>query len=146
VSINSKCKEIGCYYPEGAKRRRWVVLAAIKMMILKYFHDSVLSGHLGARKTFQRIAAHFWWPQMQAEIFHYVRRCELCQRAKPSQNAQVGLYSATPSSQPMKKQFIDFLGPLTRTKRGNVAILVIVEGFSKFVFLLSQENIVTCSD
>jgi len=56
-----------------------------------------------------------------------------CQRAKPSQNDQVGFHSATPSSQPMEKLFIDFVGTLTRTKRGNVAILVIVDGFSKFV-------------
>jgi hypothetical protein len=33
----------------------------------------------------------------------------------------------------MDKLFIDFVGPLTRTKRGNIAILVIVDGFSKFV-------------
>jgi len=41
------------YYPKGAKRRRWVVPAAMKMMILKYFHDSVLSGHLGVERPFK---------------------------------------------------------------------------------------------
>jgi hypothetical protein len=29
--------------------------------------------------------------------------------------------------------FIDFMGPLTRSKRGNVAILAVLDGFSKFV-------------
>jgi len=33
----------------------------------------------------------------------------------------------------MDRLFIDFMGPLIRTKRGNVAILVIVDGFPKFV-------------
>jgi len=33
----------------------------------------------------------------------------------------------------MERLFIDFVGPLTRTKRGNIAILVIVDAFSKFV-------------
>jgi transposase InsO family protein len=33
----------------------------------------------------------------------------------------------------MEKLFNDFVGPLTRTKRGNLAILVVVDGFSKFV-------------
>jgi len=46
-------------------------------MVLKYFHDSVGSGHLGARKTFQKVAAHFWWPKMQAEVFGYVKKCVL---------------------------------------------------------------------
>jgi hypothetical protein len=34
----------------------------------------------------------------------------------------------------MERLFIDFVGLLTRTKRGNVAILVILDAFSKFVF------------
>jgi len=33
----------------------------------------------------------------------------------------------------MERIFVDFVGPLTRTKRGNMAILVLVDGFSKFV-------------
>jgi hypothetical protein len=70
---------------------------------------------------------------MLAEIFEYVRKCDLCQRAKPAQDARVGLHSAKPSFQPMDRLFIDFLGPLVRSKRGNVAIFVIVDAFSKFV-------------
>ena len=34
----------------------------------------------------------------------------------------------------MERLFIDFVGPLVRTKRGNIAILVILDAFSKFVF------------
>jgi len=110
-----------------------VVPTSIRPMLLSYFHDSVLAGHLGARKTFQKIAANFWWPRMRPEIFDYVRRCDLCQRAKPAQNARVGLHAANPCSQPMERLFVDFVGPLTRTKRGNLAILVVVDGFSKLV-------------
>jgi hypothetical protein len=70
---------------------------------------------------------------MQSEISDYVQRCSLCQRAKPAQNTQVGLHSTNPSSRSMERLFIDFVGPLTRTKQGSLAILVIVDGFSKFV-------------
>jgi len=126
-------KELLCFYPRRAKRRRWVVPTSLRPMLLSYFHDSVLAGHLGARKTFQKIAVNFWWPRMRPEIFDYVRRCDLCQRAKPAQNARVGLHAANPCSQPMERLFIDFVGPLTRTKRGNLAILAVVDGFSKFV-------------
>jgi hypothetical protein len=70
---------------------------------------------------------------MRAEIFDYVRRCDLCQWAKQAQNARVGLHSANPVSKPMERLFIDFMGPLTRLKRGNIAILVVVDAFSKFV-------------
>ena len=71
-------------------------------MLLNYFHDAVLYGHLGARKTFSMIARNFWWPRMRAENFQYVRSCQLCQRAKPAQAARVGLHSIAPSSMPME--------------------------------------------
>ena len=130
-----------CYCPKRDKRYRWVVPTSLRPMLLRYFHDAVLSGHLGARKTLSRIAKNFWWPQMRAKIFKYVRKCDLCQRAKPAQDARVGLHSSSPSSEPMERLFIDFVGPLTRTKRGNIAILVILDAFSKFVFFRAVRHI-----
>jgi hypothetical protein len=41
----------------------------------------------------------------------------------------------------MERLFIDFVGPLTRTKRGNIAILVILDAFSKFVFFRAVRRI-----
>ena len=78
---------------------------------------------------------------MRKEIIEYVRKCDLCQRAKPAKNRRVGLHAADPVSQPMERLFIDFVGPLTRTKRGNVAILVTVDSFSKFVTLYPVRKI-----
>ena len=110
-------------------------------MLLHYFHSTALSGHLGARKTLSKITAHFWWPQMRVEVFKFVCRCDLCQRAKPAQKTCVGLHSSTPCVQPMERLFIDFVEPLTRTKRGNVAILVILDSFSKFVSFFAVRKI-----
>jgi len=126
-------RDMLCFYPKKAKRRRWVVPASMKSMLLQYYHDSALAGHLGAMKTFQKIATNFWWPRMRAEIFEYVRRCDLCQMAKPAQDARVGMHVSNPCSRPMERLFVDFVGPLTRSKRGNSAILVVVDSFSKFV-------------
>jgi hypothetical protein len=43
------------------------------------------------------------------------------------------LHTAEPSANPLEKLFVDFVGPLTRTKRGNSAILVVLDSFYKFV-------------
>jgi transposase InsO family protein len=118
-------------------------------MLFSYFQDSALAGHLGAHKAFHKVAVNFWWPKMRIEIFQYVRKCDLCQRAKPAQNARVGLHAAEPSTQPMEKLFVDFVGPLTCTKRGSSAILVVLDAFSKFVFFypvrrISSQVVVDC--
>jgi hypothetical protein len=122
-----------CYFYKRARRRRRVVPSSLRQMILRYFHDADFAGHLGARKTFCKIASNSWCPDMRAEVFDYVLKCELCQRAKPALDARVGLHSAQPSSQPMQKLFVDFVGPPVRSRRGNIAILVVVDAFSKFV-------------
>jgi len=126
-------KNLVCFFPKRAKRRRWVVPVILRPMLLSYFHYSPLAGHLGAHKTFHKVAANFWWPKMRDEVFQHVRKCNLCQRAKPAQNARVGWHTSQPSTRPMEKLFLDFVGPLTRTRRGNSDFLVALDGFSKFV-------------
>jgi hypothetical protein len=41
----------------------------------------------------------------------------------------------------MERVFIDFVGPLVRSKKGNIAILVVLDGFSKFVSMYPVKKI-----
>jgi len=86
---------------------------------------------------------------MRAEVFQYVRGCELCQRTKPAQTCHVGWHSAEPPTQPMDRLLVDFVGSLTRTKRGNSAILLVFDAFSKFVWFyplrrMSSKAVMDC--
>jgi hypothetical protein len=105
----------------------------LKNMLLRCFHDGSFAVHFGARKTLGKVASNFWWLVMRNEVFKYDQECELCERANPAQNMRVGLHSSEPPSQPMEKLFVDFVGTLVRTKRGNIVILVVVDVFYKFV-------------
>lgn len=49
-----------CYIKKSAKRRGWVVPSSMRTMLHNYFHDTELSGHLGARKKLSKIAANFY--------------------------------------------------------------------------------------
>ena len=51
----------------------------------------------------------------------------------------------------MERLFMDFVGPLTRTKCGNVVILVILDAFSKFVFFrlvrtITSQVVIDCKE
>jgi hypothetical protein len=59
------------------------------------------------------------------------------------------MHAASPCSRHMERLFIDFVGPLTRSKRGNIAILVVVYAFSKFesfflVRRITSQVVVNC--
>jgi hypothetical protein len=134
-------KNLLCYQPKGAKTRRYVVPALLSPMLLKYFHDCPMSRHLGAFKTWKEVGRQFFWPKLRDDVFKYVRQCDLCQHAKLARDARVGLHAATPASYPLERVFLDFMGPLVRTKRGNQAIFVVKDGFSKFVAFYPVHNI-----
>jgi hypothetical protein len=54
--------------------------------------------------------------------------------AQSPRKMRVDLHSAEPCYESMEKLFVDFVGPLVRSKRGNIAILVVVHAFSKFFY------------
>ncbi|KAJ4442426.1 hypothetical protein ANN_04012 [Periplaneta americana] len=118
-----------------ARKSRVFVPQALRSMVCHYFHDSMLGVHLGVTKTLGRISREFFWPKMRSYVRDHVTKCELCQRAKPASNTLVGLYSAETDSRCLQRLFIDFVGPLVRTRNGNKVILAMVDGFSKFVWL-----------
>lgn len=137
-------KETIVYSPVGARRKRYLVPSDLRSMVLEYFHDSALGAHLGVAKTLFRISRVFYWPGIRSDVSNYVRGCQACQKAKPAQSTQVGLHHSQVVSQPMERIFMDFVGPMVRSRQGNVAILVILDGFSKFVAMYPVRRI--CSD
>jgi hypothetical protein len=87
-----------CYRHRGVAKRRYWIPSTLRAMLLKYFHDSPLSGHLGAFKILNRISSNFYWPNMRQEIFQYVRRCDLCQRARSNYTSGVTFCNTSSSS------------------------------------------------
>ena len=45
--------------------------------MLTLAHDG--SGHLGVRKTYDRILRHFFWPSMKKDACMHLRTCSTCQ-------------------------------------------------------------------
>ena len=72
---------------------------------------------------------------MNAIIRELVTACSQCQLAKPAQNAQMELMATKVPTTPMEKLYIDYVGTMVRIKKGNAQILVVVDWFTKFVWL-----------
>jgi hypothetical protein len=124
------------WYSKGGRAKRLVVPESACAMIFAYFHDSPLGGHLGVFKTLGKIREHFMWRGMDAEVHEKVRKCHTCSVSKLAQNTRVGLLASDTAKRPMQKLFIDFVGKFPMSMQGNTAILVVVDAFSKFVWII----------
>jgi hypothetical protein len=60
---------------------------AIKLGLLKQYHDAPTAGHLGQEKTLELLSRNYYWPRMRAFVNEYVRTCDIYARNKSSHYA-----------------------------------------------------------
>jgi hypothetical protein len=54
--------------------------------IIELAHGTPLAGHLGVRKTCQKVLQHLYWPRLKSDVAQYCRSCHICQVVgKPNQ-------------------------------------------------------------
>ncbi|CAK1597525.1 unnamed protein product [Parnassius mnemosyne] len=113
---------------------RWMVPKGVRWQLLKINHDDV--GHFGFEKTLERIRSLFWFPKMRKFIKKYVAACLECAHHKLPSGTKEGFLHPIPKVDiPFHTLHADHLGPFPRSKRGNTYILVMVDGFTKYVNL-----------
>ena len=106
---------------------------SLKAEVLHTSHDIPSSGHLGAKKTFQKIASRFIWFRMRFDVKLYVETCSKCNQNKKTNmkpKCALGQYHATSR---LEKVHIDLLGPFPTSKLGNNYILSIIDQFTKWI-------------
>jgi transposase InsO family protein len=128
------------FYTRGKKRNktepeglRLVVPSQMRAEILKESHDTLSGGHFGVEKTFARVQERYWWPNQYTEVRHYVETCDSCARSKKPKWSSKGKMEASVVGKPWQRVSADFLGPVTKTDRGNRYLLVFTDYFTRWV-------------
>ena len=105
-----------------------VVPKPYRQQVLSVAHDHDLSGHLGIRKTYDRILKHFFWPAMKSDVSQYCRSCHACQVAgKPNQIIPPAPLRPIPvMGEPFERIVSDCVGPLPRSKSGHTYLLTLM--------------------
>ena len=92
-----------------------------------------LVGTRGTKKTFRAIKSRHTWPNMRREIEEYVKQCKFClvnKTPKPKMKAKVEIMST--ANHPFDKCYLDIVGPLPPSAKGNGYILTFHEDLSKY--------------
>lgn len=90
-----------------------VVPTNCRSKVLQMSHGE-MAGHLGIRKTYDRILQHFFWPRLKRDVALFIKSCHTCQlTGKPNQVVKPAPLQPIPSTgQPFEHLIIDCVGPL----------------------------------
>ena len=111
-----------------------VVPRKFRNRVMSLAHESIVGGHLGVQKTFDRITSSFHWPGILADVTRFCRSCDVCQRTIPKGRVtQVPLGEIPLIDEPFSRVAIDLVGPIFPTsEQGNRYILTLVDFATRY--------------
>ena len=123
-----KWSPTACDNEKGETVYQIVVPTVHRREVLELAHDLPVSGHLGVRKTYNRVLQHFFWPGLKRDVAKWCKECHTCQLGgKPNQNIlQAPLHPIPAFDEPFSHIIIDCVGPLPKTKSQNEYLLTIM--------------------
>ena len=103
----------------------------LRLKVLQYNHDHILSGHTGQNKTLELIRREYVWPNLRTFVQHFCNSCTTCKRSKVPRHKPYGLLKQLPvPERPWNSISMDFIEHLPESD-GHTALLVIVDRLSK---------------
>lgn len=120
----------------------------LRTELMASHHDDPLAGHFGIEKTQELIARKYHWDTLKEDVEQYVRKCDICMRAKSARHKPYGSLQSLPIPQHKWKDLtMDFVTGLPPSKdwRGVKydSILVIVDRLTKMVHYESVQKTLT---
>jgi len=132
----------------GSSKLQLVVPKSMRDTILRQMHNDVTSGHLGQRKTIEKVRHQYYWYLLREEIHDWINSCDICAANKlPCKKPKARLGDMRVGA-PMDRWAIDILGPLPVTSRNNRYVMVVTDAFSKWTeaFALPDQTAETCTN
>ena len=120
----------------------------LKNEVLHSMHNSIISGHLGKRKTTEKLLQRFYWFEVREDLKIWIAKCQTSGAYKlPSKSAKAPLGSM-PTCAPWDRLSTDTIGPFPLTPRGNKYILTFTDHFTKWVevFAIPDQTATTCAN
>jgi hypothetical protein len=132
------------YFEDWNGNLRLVVPESLRVEIMNEVHNTITeAAHGGYAKTYNRIAAVYYWPRMSRDIKKYTSTCDICQKAKPRRHAPIGMLQPIPiPSQPFEVVTMDFIPELPECE-GYDNVLVIVDKLTKYAIFIPTTTTIT---
>lgn len=96
--------------------------------VLAAAHDDPMGGHQGINITYHKILKYFFWPKLKSDVAKFCNACIVCQLVgKPNQTPpKAPLRPIVVPEEPFSHVVMDCVGPLPRTKSGNIYLITMM--------------------
>ena len=148
LSLQNGCLYRRFYRQDGTgSHLQFIVPKSIRPEILQQMHNSVISGHLGQKKTLEKLLQRFYWFNVREDVQMWLLKCDICAANKPPIRTPRAPLGKMLVGAPLDRISVDFLGPLPVTPRNNRYILLATDHFTKWVEVMAvpDQTAKTCA-
>ena len=103
---------------------RLVVPQRLARDILTKLHNSPVGGHLGIKKTLEKVRQRFYWVKQREDVVQWCQSCPVCASRKSQPKKYRGPLQPITANRPLEKVAMDILGPLPETEQKKVVVFV----------------------
>ena len=118
-------------YNGSGEYLQFLVPRSMRQEILYQMHASLVSGHLGCKKTKMKILQRFYWYSLKDDIAPRVQRCDICAADKKQVKTPRAPFGSLQVGAP--EDCTDYLGSFPVTDRGNRYVMLFRDHFTKNV-------------
>jgi hypothetical protein len=95
-----------------------IVPERFKREILKHMHNSLLSGHMGCKKTKAKILQRYYWYNLKLDVKIWVRKCDICAADKRPPKKPKAPLGSIKTGAPWDVLATDYVGSLPQNPQG----------------------------
>ena len=106
-----------------------VIPGVFREKVLRLAHETLLTEHLGIKKTLDRVVSEFFWPGVCGDVARFCKSCDICQRTIPKVRVtKVPLGKMPLIDTPFKRVAVDIVGPIQpRSDKKSRYILTMID-------------------
>ena len=122
-----------------------VVPVGFREKVLRLAHETLLTGHLGIKKTLDRVVSEFFWPGVCGDVARFCKSCDICQRTiQKGRVTKVPLGKMPLIDTPFKRVAVDIVGPIEpRSDKKSRYILTMIDYATRYPEAVALPSIET---
>ena len=123
-----------------------VVLVNLRRRLFDFTHAGPTATHLGATRMIKQLKPHYYWPGLNRYVKLWYKQCVQCAQSKGPPLRPHGHLQKIPVDAPLEFVTTDVLSGLPTASDNSKYILVVVDGFTKWLeaYSLPDQEASTC--